>query len=90
MVDTPLGLVKIPVASIATECERDVKMVDAVLALTDGVGDIHMELDWVPLDNNLMKVSQLAVLHAVTELNFRESHKKEQPDLKLHQEATCL
>lgn len=56
VVDTPLGLVKIPMASIATECERSAKEIDAVLSLTDGVGDLHLQVDWVPLDNNLMKV----------------------------------
>lgn len=56
MVDTPLGFLKIPVCLIATECEREGKVVDTILPLTEGDGDIHLEIDWVPLDNNLVKV----------------------------------
>ena len=59
MVDTPMGYIKIPILSIAKECERDAKPVDTILPLTDGGGDVHVELDWVPLDSNLTTVRHI-------------------------------
>ena len=94
MVDTPIGYIKIPILSIAKECERDAKPVDAILPLTDGGGDVHVELDWVPLDSNLTTVCHITVLYTwFPESPYSEHRRKEcafERFIQLRRVGICL
>lgn len=59
MVDLPIGYVEIGIFTIAFDCERHGRTIDATLTLTDGAGDIHLEIEWVPLDSNPFRKRQL-------------------------------
>eukprot|EP00210_Caulerpa_lentillifera_P007137 g6827.t1 len=59
VVDLPIGYVNIGILAIAFDCAKGIKTIEATFTLIDGVGDIHLEIEWVPLDSNPFRKKQL-------------------------------